>query len=35
MTGDARAFLADWLLRDLHQNLLPFLEQVADQRHRS
>ena len=28
--GDARALLGDGLLGDLHQNLLPGLEQVAD-----
>jgi len=30
VAGDARAFLADRLLGDLHQDLLPFLEQVGD-----
>ncbi len=30
MAGDARAFLADGLLGNLHQDLLAFLEQVAD-----
>src|SRR5260221_224644 len=30
--SDARAFLAQRFLRDLHDDLLPFLEQVADQR---
>src|ERR1700722_7196078 len=34
MAGDARAFLADLLLGYLNQNLLPFLEQIADQRNR-
>ena len=33
MTGDARAFLADRLLRNLDQHLLPFFEQFADLRH--
>src|SRR5580704_7147226 len=32
VAGDARAFFPDWLLGDLHQNFLTFLEQVADLR---
>src|SRR3984885_4424568 len=34
VAGNARAFLADRFFRDLHQNFLAFLEQVADQRNR-
>src|SRR5579864_2090375 len=34
VAGDARAFLADGFLGDLHQDLLAFLEQVADERDR-
>ena len=33
VTGDARAFFPDWLLRNLDQHFLPFLEQFADLRH--
>src|SRR6185369_9771370 len=33
VAGDAGAFLADRFLGNLNQNLLPFLEQVGDQRH--
>ena len=32
VAGDARAFLADGLLRNLHQNFLAFLQQIADLR---
>ena len=35
VAGDARAFLGDWLFRDLNQDLLAFLEQLADCRHGS
>src|SRR5207253_7993877 len=31
MTGDARAFLADWLFGDLYQDFLAFLQQIGDQ----
>src|ERR1700687_839219 len=34
VAGDARTFLANGLLGDLHQNFLAFLKQVADQRDR-
>src|SRR5271165_406353 len=33
VTGDARALLGDRLLSDLDQDLLPFFQQVGDQRH--
>src|SRR6185437_9897211 len=32
VAGNARAFFADWLFRDLHQNFLAFFQQVADER---
>ena len=30
--SDARAFLGDWFLRDLNQNLLAFAQQIRDRR---
>ena len=35
VAGDARALLGDWLLGDLDQDFLPFLQQVGDQRQRT
>ena len=35
VAGDARAFLADRLLGDLHQNFLAFFQQISDLRDRS
>src|SRR5947209_1548513 len=32
MRRDPRAFLGDWLLRNLHQDLLAFIEQIGNRR---